>query len=234
MREVLYNGYDISVHNSEIDWNALKCDFVILRAGYGKTVNQKDKLFEQHYENAKKRGKFVGAYWYSYAMTEAEAIQEAKACIEVIKNKKFEFPIYFDLEEDKQFKTGKTNVSKIIRAFLNEVEKAGYFVGLYTNYNALCHYIDDDIKTRYNIWLAHWDISYPIYGGQFSVWQSGVGKNIAGAGGAIDVDKCYDDLPKIIKEKGLNGYSSDTEPDTITVAIKVNNKTYTGELTAHN
>ena len=127
-------GIDVSVHNGNIDWNKDKADgieFAILRAGFGRLEKQKDEKFEQNYAEAKAAGIPVGAYWYSYAMSPEEAELEADVFLKVIKGKQFEMPVYFDLEEKKQFDLGKEKVSAIMRAFLERVESAGYFTGLY-------------------------------------------------------------------------------------------------------
>ena len=66
----MIKGIDISVYQQNIDFKKLKdsgIEFVIIRAGFGKVVSQKDKLFESHYSNAKKAGLKVGCYHYTYA-----------------------------------------------------------------------------------------------------------------------------------------------------------------------
>ena len=81
-------GIDVSVHNGKIDWQKVRAagiDFAILRAGYGKLAKQKDNRFEDNYAGAKAAGIPVGAYWYSYAMDEDEARQEADVFLSVIK-----------------------------------------------------------------------------------------------------------------------------------------------------
>ena len=101
-----YKGIDVSQHQGNIDFGKVKAagyDFVIIRAGYGKYASQKDPYFEQNYAGAKAAGLNVGAYWYSYADSTANAKLEAEACLQVIKGKTFEYPIYFDLEERSQF-----------------------------------------------------------------------------------------------------------------------------------
>ena len=161
MKKPIVNGVDVSAYQGSINWTAAKAggvDFAILRAGLGKFATQIDKYFDTNYKGAKAAGVHVGAYWYSYAMSAEQAVQEAKACIEVLKGKQFDMPIYYDVEEQSQFNTGKKNVSAIIRAFCGTMEKAGYWVGLYTNSAAMQSYIEDDIKTRYAIWIAHWGV----------------------------------------------------------------------------
>lgn len=225
-------GIDISYCQQKIDWNKVTADFVIARAGYGRYTHQKDAMFESHYSGAKSRGIPIGAYWYSYAMTEEDARREADACIEVLKGKQFEYPIYYDVEEKDQFDLGKGKVSAIIRAFLERLEAAGYWVGLYGSYSSLTTFTDEDIRKRYAIWLAHWDVKKSPYSGAYGVWQYGVGK-ADGVTGDCDLDYSYVDYPAKIKEKGLNGYGKPPEEPKkkeITVEMTVDGTTYSGTL----
>ena len=231
-------GIDISYCQKKVDWDKVTADFVIVRAGYGRYANQKDSMFEAHYAGAKRRGIPVGVYWYSYAKTPEEARLEADACLAVIAGKQFEYPVYYDVEEKAQFDLGREKVSEIIRAFLERVEAAGYWVGLYGSYSSLTNYTEEDIKKRYAIWLAHWDVQQSPYKGAYGVWQYSVGA-AAGVTGACDLDYSYVDYPALIKAKGLNGYGKPPEPDDtqepekdkITVEMTVNGKAYSGTLT---
>ncbi|MGB4092552.1 MAG: GH25 family lysozyme [Ruminococcus flavefaciens] len=234
-------GIDVSVHNGDIDWGKVKTDgidFAILRAGYGKLASQKDQKFEQNYKNAKAVNLPVGAYWYSYAMNENEARQEADVFLSVIKGKQFEMPVYFDLEEKKQFDLGKEKVSAIMRAFLEKVESAGYFTGLYGSASSLTTHTADDIKSRYTIWLAHW-VDETNYSGAYGVWQHSEKGKVADINGNVDLDIGYKDFPTIIKAKGLNGYSAEpvlpnppapAVEDGITVEVTVDGQKYSGKL----
>ena len=232
--EPMKKGIDISYCQTKVDWSKVDADFVIARAGYGREVSQKDTMFESHYAGAKSIGIPIGAYWYSYAMDEAGARAEADACIAVLKGKQFEYPIYYDVEEQKQFALGKEKVSAIIRAFLERVEAAGYWVGLYGSYSSLTTYTAEDIRKRYAIWLAHWDVQKSPYSGDYGVWQYSVGKE-NGVTGACDLDYSYVDYPEKIKAKGLNGYGKPPEPTpqkkTINVEMTVDGVKYGGTLT---
>ena len=233
-------GIDVSVHNGDIDWGKVKADgigFAILRAGYGRLASQKDEKFEQNYSGAKDAGIPVGAYWYSYAMTPEEAELEADVFLSVIKGKQFEMPVYFDLEEKKQFDLGKEQVSAIMRAFLKKVESAGYFVGLYGSASSLTTHTADDIKSWYTIWLAHW-VDQTNYSGAYGIWQHSEKGKVAGINGNVDLDICYKDFPTTIKGKGLNGWGNAPVPvqiadapkteSTVTATIKIGNDTYKG------
>ena len=234
-------GIDVSVHNGDIDWGKVKADgidFAILRAGYGRLASQRDDRFEENYAGAKAAGIPVGAYWYSYAMTPEEAELEADVFLSVIKGKQFEFPVYYDVEEKKQFDLGKEKVSAIMRAFLERVEAAGYFVGLYGSASSLTSHTADDIKSRYTIWLAHW-VNQTSYGGAYGIWQHSEKGRVDGINGNVDLDIGYKDFPTIIKGKGLNGYGK-TEPTPapapdvpdagVTVTVQIGKDSYKGTL----
>ena len=237
-------GIDVSVHNGDIDWGKVKADgidFAILRAGYGRLASQKDERFEQNYAGAKAAGIPIGAYWYSYAMTPEEAELEADVFLSVIKGKQFEMPVYFDLEEKKQFDLGKEQVSAIMRAFLKKVESAGYFVGLYGSASSLTTHTADDIKSWYTIWLAHW-VDQTNYSGAYGIWQHSEKGKVAGINGNVDLDICYKDFPTIIKGKGLNGWGKASPPPVpdekkipdkkagVAVTLQIGNDTYSGTL----
>ncbi len=230
----LTNGIDLSRHNGNIDWSKVNTDFVILRAGYGKESSQKDDRFEEYYAGAKTHGIHVGTYWYSYAMDEDEARQEADVFLETIKGKQFEYPVFYDVEESKQFELGKEKLSAIIRAFLERVEAAGYFVGLYGSASSLVTHTENDIKEKYTIWLAHW-CENTNYSGAYGIWQHSCKGKVDGISGDVDLDKCYVDYPERIKAKGLNGYGTTPTPaplpdDSVSVEVTVDGKKYSGKL----
>lgn len=213
MSNYVKKGIDISYCQTRVDWDKLDVDFVIMRAGYGREVSQKDTMFESHYANAKQRGIPCGCYWYSYTMDVEGAKKEAQACLEVIKGKQFEYPVFFDLEENKQFALGKEKVSEIMRTFIETVEAAGYWVGLYGSYSSLMNYTSDYIRNNKAIWLAHWGVQKSPYPYQYGTWQYAVGR-IDGVYGDCDLDYCYVDYPTLIKDAGLNGFQKQTvEPE---------------------
>ena len=217
-------GIDVSVHNGNIDWNRVKnagIQFAILRAGYGKVASQKDRKFEENYNGAKAAGVPVGAYWYSYAKTVAEARQEAEVCVSILAGKQFEYPIWFDQEEKTILATGKANCSAMVRAFCEVLEQAGYWVGLYTSRSFLASNIEDDIKSRYALWIAEWG-SKLNYSGSVGIWQYSDKGHVDGISGAVDLDECYVDYAKLIKEKGLNGFTVAAETsDPVTLPTEM-------------
>lgn len=212
-------GIDVSKHNGNIDWTKVKAagiDFAIIRAGYGKVASQKDPKFETNYSAAKKAGIHVGAYWYSYAKSEADAKKEAEVCLEILKGKQFEYPIYYDIEE----KGSLAVANKIARVFCETLEKAGYFVGIYASTSQLLTYFSKEIRDRFNIWVAHWKVSKPSYPSAYGMWQYSDSGKVNGISGNVDLDYSYVDFPTTIKRLGLNGFKKTTtyivqEGDTI-------------------
>lgn len=224
---MILNGIDVSEWQGLINWNTVNTDFCIIRAGYGRSVLQKDKNFEINYSGCKNNAIPCGAYWYSYATTKDDALLEAKACIEAIRNKKFEFPIYYDVEEQRQFSLGKGKVSEIIRTFMDILENAGYWTGLYMSSYYLTNYVDDDIKNRYAIWVANYNVSKPSYNGAYGIWQKSSTGRITGINGDVDLNECYIDYPREIKKAGLNGYE---KTESKYVKLTIDDVTYSGEL----
>lgn len=221
-------GIDVSKHQGKIDWTKVKTDFCIIRAGFGRSISQKDPFFEKNYAGCKANKIPVGAYWYSYAMNESEAKKEAQTCLAVIKNKQFEYPIYFDIEETKQYKLGKAKCSAIARTFLDTIEKAGYYVGIYSSKGGLENFIDESVRKRYTVWVAHVNVAKTSYAGA-DIWQySWKGKH-SGISGNVDCNYCYKDFPAIIKTKGLNGFGKNTN-----ISNKNNNVSTNTSQTAQN
>ena len=197
-----YQGIDVSAWQETIDWpsTAQSVYFSIIRAGYG--IGGYDNYFESNYQNAKANGVKVGAYWYSYANSVSDAVQEANSFIQALKGKQFEWPVYYDIEEKSIFDAGIAN--DIAKAFCDVLEANKYYCGIYCSTYFLDTYFDDSVKNRYTIWLAHWDVEVPTYKGSYDVWQYGIG-TIPGIGDC-DVDKGYLDFEPVMKANGLNGY----------------------------
>ena len=189
----MIRGIDVSKWQGNINFQKVKdsgISFVIIRAGYGKLPSQKDKCFEENYCKAKASGLDVGVYWYSYAMSVDEAREEAKACLSVIKGKQFEYPVYFDLEEQKQFSKGREFCDSIVNAFCGELEKNGYFAGLYISCSPLERFISESTAKKYALWVAEYN-SRCRYNADYGMWQYSSKGKVNGIGGNCDMNYCY-------------------------------------------
>ena len=232
------SGIDVSVYQGKPDWKTLKSEgvqFAIIRGGYGDAISypgQIDGSYEYNYKGCKDAGIPVGMYWYSYATTEDMARQEAKACMKACKGKQFELPILYDVEEMRIFNTGRTN--EIIKAWADEMEANGFFVGVYIYRAALQSYLSERTRTRYVMAVAEYGPQLN-YDGAIGFWQNGSTFRYKGIGGGAvntDHDFMYEDYPSIIKSRGKNGFSANTTtkpapsttqtPSKPTVAKKTN------------
>ena len=206
---MILNGIDVSKHNGVIDFEQVKkagFDFVIIRAGYGKALTQVDPYFEQNYKRAKLAGLKVGAYWYSYTQTVAGAIREAETCLEAIKGKCFELPIYYDVEEKDQLAQGTQFLGDIIDNFCQTLEKAGKFAGLYMS-AAHLKLVPMKVLVKYAIWCAQWGKACTYELTRWGVWQYSSTGSVPGIQGNVDLNKMVIDYPTIIKNAKLNGYN---------------------------
>ena len=185
---------DISEFQQNIDFNKMKNDgikAVIIRAGYGRETIQKDSMFESHYRDAKEAGLKIGAYWYSYADSINDAEKEAKACLECIKNKYFDMPIYYDLEDHSMVKLGKTRLTAIAERFCETIKKSKYRAGVYANLNWFNNYLDyDKLKRRYSIWLAQYNNVNEL---NCDIWQCSSSSRVSGYDGRLDVNVIFNE-----------------------------------------
>lgn len=204
-------GIDISTWQRGYPYSKAKSEgvkFAILRAGFGTT---KDNRFETHYKNAKAQGWGVGAYWYMYAQTVAEAKAEAKAFLKVLKGKKFEYPVYLDIEDRTVRKTGRSNCNAMVKAFGEIIENAGYYFGVYTNLDWYRNVISGSkLNKKYDWWIACWSKTAPK-GINYGLWQFGGETNYIRsnkvAGVTTDQNYAVKDYPAIMRQRGLNGFT---------------------------
>lgn len=210
-KSIYTQGIDVSMHQGEIDFAKVKkagVKFVIIRCNnWDNTKNcvEKDPYFEQNYKAAKAAGLDVGAYYYTWNTTAGGAMDDAALCMSYLKGKKFEYPIYFDLEWQKAFAQGKATCDAMVRAFCGRLEDNGYFAGLYISRIPLQTYISPDVASSYSLWIAEYGAKCN-YGGLYGMWQYSSTGRINGISGDVDLDECYVDYPRLIKSGGFNGY----------------------------
>ncbi|WP_449074532.1 glycoside hydrolase family 25 protein [Ruminococcus sp.] len=185
---------DISEFQQNIDFNKMKNDgikAVIIRVGYGREVSQKDSMFESHYKNAKNANLKIGVYWYSYADSVNDAEKEARACLECIKSKSLDMPIYYDLEDNSQTKLGKAKLTEIAERFCKTIKKSNYRAGVYANLNWFNNYLDyKRLKSKYSIWLAQYNDKAEL---DCDIWQNSSTGRVSGYSGNIDTNVIYND-----------------------------------------
>lgn len=217
-------GVDVSSHNGYIDWSLASnnVDFCFIRGGYGN--NHIDNKF---YENA--RGCYdyhvpFGIYWFSYALSVNDAINEANyACDLADKYKKEITYICYDWEYDsdnyasiKGVKiTSDVRVS-FANAFLNRVTERGYKGMLYANPDYIKNKGFDRIK-NYPLWLAQWGTAKPSI--KCLYWQTSCQGSVNGIRTNVDINVSYDENKK--EENNFNDIMKKAEEKYINVAKEI-------------
>lgn len=211
-----YKGIDVSRYQGDIDWALVKAsgiDFAILRASRGKFYSKsekktyktsKDDKFDEYAAGALEAGIEIGAYHYLYATTVADAVKEAQFFLETVKPYKMTYPLVLDVEEVDQKALGSAKLSKIVDAFMAEVEAAGYYAMLYSSKNWLSSGVYESyINDKYAIWLAQWHTA-PTYKGDFAIWQYSCTGSVPGITGDVDMNISYKNYPEIMRTYSLN------------------------------
>lgn len=202
-KQVSFVGADISKFQDYVDFVKLKkagVDYVMLRVGFRGYSSGQVVLDDYFLDNVKRAGDAglkIGVYFFSQAISEAEAIEEANMVIEHIKDYNITYPVAFDMEGidndtariDKLSKTEKT---KIAKAFLDTVKNAGYKPMIYGNKEWLLKQIDLSKLTAYDVWLSQMS-DVPDYPYKFSMWQYSNDTTIDGIAGYADLNISFID-----------------------------------------
>ena len=196
-------GIDVSKYQTNIDWDKIKkagVNFVIIRIGYrgygasGTLV--KDPMFEEHFTNARNAGLKVGVYFFTQAVTEDEAREEAQGCNWALNGRKLDYPIYYDTEAStspngtgRADGLGKEDRTKCAIAFCEEVKSLGYKPGVYASTTWFRKRVDLAALRKYTIWNAHYGVSSsPI---DCDMWQGTEKARINGYSGELDANISY-------------------------------------------
>ncbi len=198
-------GVDVSYYQGEIDWNKVKqteIEFAILRLGYRGYGNGKlvvDKNYYEYLEGATNAGLQIGIYFFSQAINEQEAVEEAEFVINNLQNYKISYPICFDTEKIKNDTSRAENLTveertNIAKAFCNKIEEAGYETAIYANAKWLTTALNLKDLQQYKIWYADYQEN-PIYPYEFAMWQYTQTGTVQGINTNVDINLYF-------KEKG--------------------------------
>lgn len=189
-------GIDVSKHNGAIDWNAVKnagIDFAIIRCGYRGSSSGAlivDPMFETNINGARNAGLSVGVYFYSQAVNETEAVEEASMVLDLVSNYSLQYPIYIDVEKS----NGRGDAisiderTAVCQAFLSTISSAGYSGGVYSNKKWFEGMIHTSSLTNYSIWMAQY-VDIPSYTAtKYNIWQYSSKGQIPGISGNVDLN----------------------------------------------
>ena len=199
--EVL-QGVDVSEHQGWIDWEAVAgagYQFAFIRVGYrgyGEAGNVfEDNTAVDNLRAAKAAGLQVGAYFFSQALSEEEAREEAAVALDVISQSgvTLDLPLMYDPEIIKD-DWGRANditreqVTLNTAAFQDAVETASpWQVDIYSNLPWEHHYFDADTMNEFDIWYADYERT-PQTPYHFVWWQYTNEGSVPGMEGAIDLN----------------------------------------------
>lgn len=191
-------GIDISRHNGNIDWNAVKAsgvDYVILRCGYRGSATGvliEDESFKKNIKGATAAGLKVGVYVFSQAVDEVEAVKEASLAVSLVKGYKLTYPIFIDTESSggRADKIDKATRTAVVNAFCQTVASAGYQAGIYASKTWFEDKLNMGAVGSYRIWLAQY-AAQPTYKSRYDMWQYSSKGTISGIKGDVDLNWSY-------------------------------------------
>ena len=207
------SGIDISRWQGKVDFAKIKksgIDFVILKAGGSDKGFYEDKTFKRNYTEAKKAGVYVGAYYFvgsSFYGAEA-GIADAKRFIKIIGDCQLEYPVFLDVETTQPSKKAEATEAAI--AFCMEMEKAGYFVGIYaSDISGFREKLNHDKLKAYTHWVA--DYNDPVKECKDHQMRQHSSKGYVNGveNNPTDLDYSLVDYSEIVKSKGLNNFKKE-------------------------
>lgn len=193
-------GIDVSKWNGDIDWDRVKnagVEFAIIRAGYRGSVSGslvEDPYFEANMRGAAASGIPVGVYFFTQAVNEVEAVEEASAVLRLIQEYQIDYPIFIDTEsaggDGRADGLDVETRTLVCEAFCRTIVNAGYRAGVYGSRNWYNNYLETRRLENYHIWLAEYR-SVPIYQGYYQMWQYSSKGKIDGIEGNVDMNISY-------------------------------------------
>ena len=206
----LQNGIDVSKWQGKIDWQKVKkagVDFAIIRIGYRGENGElyRDSNADYNIQQAQKAGILVGVYFFSTAVNQKEAVQEAKWTVSAIKGYKISYPVVYDCEgfrdtDSRMYKLDSKQRTNNALSFLNEVDKSGYdamFYGSVSDLNDTTAFNISEIEKSYKIWVAQYKnppypkSQKPDYNGRYDMWQYTNKGIVSGVSGDCDMVVSY-------------------------------------------
>ena len=204
-------GIDVSEFQGNIDWKAVAdsgIDFAMIRVGYRGMKNgeiKEDACAKYNLQEASKNGLKIGAYFFSTAVTEEEAKEEAEWTKNLLSGYPVTYPVAYNCEgfqnpSSRQFELSVEERTKLADAFLKSIEEGSYTGMFYAAKNELDDnnlWNADDLSLNYRIWVAQYsDQTWPEktksdYTGDHVMWQYTNQGKLDGIKGPDDFNVAY-------------------------------------------
>ena len=191
-------GIDVSKWNGTIDWNAVRdsgVSFVIVRCGYRGSstgVLVTDPKFKSNVQGARAAGLKVGVYFFTQAINEVEAVEEASMTLSLIKGLGIGYPVFIDTEACGGRADGISAEQRtaVCRAFCETIKSGGYTPGVYASKAWYNNNVNFGSLSGYKIWLAQY-ASKPTFSGKYDLWQHTAKGSVDGIKGNVDMNISY-------------------------------------------
>ncbi len=192
-------GIDVSRYQKDIDWNQVASSgvsFAIIRCGFRGAVGGNlvtDAYFKQNIERAKAAGVRVGVYFFTQAITETEAAEEAAMALSLCEKYSLDLPIFIDSEGAVNGRANDLDAEKrtrILKSFCDTVTQGGRAAGVYASKSWYEHNLHAKDLEKYVIWVAQYNTECTYYG-KIDYWQYSSKEQIPGIVGDVDVDVIY-------------------------------------------
>ncbi len=195
-------GVDVSKFQGDIDWKKVKNDgveFAYIRLGYRGYESGKlalDDKYEDNIKGCNEVGIDCGVYFFTEALTEKEAIEEAEFVLENLGDYKIQLPIVIDVEESAN--TTKTRTkdltkddrTKAVIAFCEKIKSAGYTPMIYGNLKSFMVMMNISELEEFDKWFAYY--RYPIrFPYKFKIWQYSATRTVDGIEGDADLNLMF-------------------------------------------
>ena len=220
---LIVKGIDVAKWQGIIDWDKVKASgitFAMIRVGYrtlDKGVIVEDPYAKYNLQEAEKNDIKIGAYFFSTAIDEKEAIEEAKWVADFIAPYSITYPVAYNCEgfnnpDNRQYGMSKELRTDMAISFLNEMKERGYTPMFYAAKNELendSQWLTSRLSPKYKIWLAHYpnelnDKMKSDYNGKYDMWQFTSKGSIPGIDNTVDLNIAYFDYDTIAQAKDDN------------------------------
>ncbi len=228
-------GIDVAKYQGTIDWKQVAdagIEFAIVRVGYRTQKTGEicpDTNAKYNMQEAQANGIKVGAYFFSTAITEAEAIEEADWVADYIAQYKITYPVAYNCErfddpESRQYALSRSERTDIATAFLNRIYERGYTPMFYAAKNEMeadAKWDTSRLQQSYKLWMAWYpdyltpmDEGADVYADGYAMWQYTSKGNIPGITETVDVDVAYFTYENTADAK------SDIAPDSVSADVE--------------
>ena len=192
-------GIDVSKWQGSIDWGAVAAsgiNFAIIRVGYrGATTGAliEDPYFKANIAGATRAGIKVGVYFFTQAVNEIEAVEEASMVLKLISGYRVTYPVFIDTERATNGRANgldRNTRTAVVSAFCRTIANGGYKPGVYASKSWYNNQLNASSLNSYCIWVAQYNSSC-TYSGKYDIWQYTSTGKVPGISGNVDMNIGY-------------------------------------------